>query len=159
MTAIHERLYVNVPFNRAPEYFQEFIRTHQGGHSLSLSAAVALRTPVADKVEMRKTVQVTFRRVADPGHLVDRTEVEWHPIDGSPVPAFSGAIVISADEGYSTSCLALEGTYQPPLGKTGLIFDAIIGNKVARDTARRLLNSVAEDMERTHRLAFAAKAS
>ncbi|HLJ83850.1 MAG TPA: hypothetical protein VKT51_06750 [Candidatus Eremiobacteraceae bacterium] len=158
MAEIHERLYVNVPFSRAPRYFEEFIRAHQAGQ-LSLSSGIELRTPIPGQIEMKKTVQVTFREVADPGHLVDRTELEWHPVDGSPVPTFSGSIVISADENHSMCCMTLEGMYEPPLGKLGSIFDAIVGNKVARDTARRLLDSIAEDMERSHRLAFAAKAS
>jgi hypothetical protein len=160
MATIHERLYVNVPFGRASEYFQDFIRAHQGGHgTLSLSSGITLQTPIPGQIEMKKTVQVTFRRVADPGHLVDRTELEWHPIDRSPVPTFFGNIVISADESHASCCLTLEGTYEPPLGKAGRILDAIVGNKIARDTARRLLGSIAEDMERSHRLTFAARAS
>jgi hypothetical protein len=45
--------------------------------------------------------------------------------------------------------LVLEGTYQPPLGLAGLIFDRLIGRWVATSTAERFVDALAASLERS----------
>jgi hypothetical protein len=47
-----------------------------------------------------------------------------------------------------TTLLLLEGRYRPPLGLLGLIFDQILGRRVASATAGRFVDRIANEIER-----------
>jgi hypothetical protein len=41
----------------------------------------------------------------------------------------------------------LNGSYEPPLGPVGAAFDAVVGHKIAENTARNLLAMIADSIE------------
>ena len=41
----------------------------------------------------------------------------------------------------------LNGSYEPPLGAVGAAFDAVVGHKIAENTARNLLAVIADSIE------------
>jgi hypothetical protein len=43
--------------------------------------------------------------------------------------------------------LVLSGHYQPPLGRLGALFDAMLGRRIAKGSARNLLRSIVAHME------------
>jgi hypothetical protein len=47
-----------------------------------------------------------------------------------------------------TTLLVLEGRYRPPLGLLGLIFDQILGRRIASATAARFVDRIANEIER-----------
>lgn len=140
MTTIHERLYTAIPAGRAAEYLNELASGRGAARGV-------------------KAVQVEFHPSAGSEDESRQVAVAWRPLAGYRGPSFTGSIILCTDEGSSLCCLAVEGTYVPEAGSAGGFLDEIAGNKAARDTARRLLNAIAEAMERSHRAAFATMVS
>jgi hypothetical protein len=52
---------------------------------------------------------------------------------------------------YRETPLKLEGTYDPPFGAFGALFDAVIGHHIAMATAEDLLSRVTEALETSER--------
>ena len=48
-----------------------------------------------------------------------------------------------------TTLLVLEGRYRPPLGLLGLIFDQILGRRIASTTAARFVERIAHEIEQS----------
>jgi hypothetical protein len=48
--------------------------------------------------------------------------------------------------------LELSGTYEPPLGLAGMVFDAVLGQRIAQETARELLRKLAATIETQYRV-------
>ena len=65
-------------------------------------------------------------------------------------PRFVGTLKVEADEDYGTCSLAIEGAYDPPLGLLGDAFDAAVGRKIAKATARQLLRELRKMLEEEH---------
>ena len=98
---------------------------------------------------------VTFADVPDPSHLHHTTAISWMPERGGPFPKFVGFLLIEADENYGMSRLALEGDYEPPFGAAGKVFDAAVGRTIARVTARHLLDTLRDSLEKWQRDLYA----
>ena len=73
--------------------------------------------------------------------------IHWSPVEGGAFPDFDGQLTVRADEDYPTSILELTGSYTPPMGLVGAIFDAIAGSRIAEATARELLKTIGCSME------------
>jgi len=150
MTQLDERAFVQVPYNRAPEYLRTFLE--RAGWSASSPAVLQLRVDASDlgsraNISFAHDVTARFERVDDPQHLTKPMSVEWSPTGGGPFPTFKGSLTISEDEDYGTCVLTLSGGYDPPLGVVGKGFDAIVGRRIAVATARRLLEQIRDGME------------
>jgi uncharacterized membrane protein len=61
-------------------------------------------------------------------------------------PDFHGALRLRIASVEETR-LSLEGTYQPPFGAFGAVFDLVIGRRIARATMRDLLQRLGDAME------------
>jgi hypothetical protein len=53
--------------------------------------------------------------------------------------------------------LVLDGSYEPPLGSAGRIFDAVVGRRIAHATAADLLTHMRDYIEISYRETEAAK--
>ena len=61
-------------------------------------------------------------------------------------PVMEADILVHGDGHYTE--LVLEGTYRPPLGLAGLIFDRLVGRWVASATAERFVDALATSLEK-----------
>jgi hypothetical protein len=153
MSQLYQRRYLAAPYNRARELLQEFV---EGSESTGL---LRLTLPL-ENIEgggLSKNVDITFQPGADPMHFDKPWSVQWHPDGGGPYPTFAGTLTIRADESYETSVLELQGSYKPPLGAAGLLFDTVLGSRIAHATARKLLQDLGANIEDRYRTSEADK--
>jgi hypothetical protein len=137
---------VRCPFSVAHDYAEDFFRDAAEG--------VELHVPLRDVAptrggRLRRRVRLVAQRILDedePGRAHDALEVDW--VAGTRFfPDFHGALRLRIDS-VETTRLSLEGTYQPPFGGFGTVFDLLIGRRIARATLRDLLERLCDAMER-----------
>jgi hypothetical protein len=159
MASISEQRKVNVPLLLAAGYVRQYIREVFTKHNglLTLSVATPTRRNGAH-VELHEDVIVDFAKMVHLKLLTGETAVVWRPVHGGGmIPSFSGQLTLADSDDPDSCRLSLEGSYAPPLGAVGAAFDVLLGHTVARATAQRLLNSIAQDMEIMHRDALAKR--
>ncbi len=143
---LRERIYIDVPLNRAAGLLESFFacRVPAG------EGAARLELSVPDlPLELQRGVAATFERVGPASGWNDTVHVKWRPEGGGPFPDFDGTLKIVADEDYNACWLALDGTYVPPGGIAGRLFDAAVGTRIAHATGRRLLEQIKAEVEAT----------
>jgi hypothetical protein len=94
-----------------------------------------------------KPVLVVVTPAQRPADMTPRYTVHWEAEGGGPYPVFDGTLTVESDEDYESFWLSLEGSYAPPLGLVGDVFDAMVGRRVADETARRLLADIVDTIE------------
>jgi hypothetical protein len=158
MSTLFHRRYLACPYDRARVMLEDALR------DLAASGepqAVRLRVPLpgsdSEGPALGKEVVVTYGAAEDPLHFDQPWAVHWRPANG-PFPDFDGTLTIRADEDYTTCALELRGTYEPPLGAPGAVFDAVLGSRIASATAREFLKEVGSRLEERYRTEERAKA-
>lgn len=144
MTNIAERELVHAPLAAASDLIGVFLTENAapGGSG----ARVLLE---AGNFNQPATVTVNLNH--QPGDMTPRYAVHWEAQgDGSDMfPLFDGVLLVESDEDYNSFRLAIHGTYEPPGGIPGKMFDAVLGHRIAAETTRNLLRRVRESIE-TH---------
>jgi hypothetical protein len=77
-----------------------------------------------------------------PEDMTPRYRVHWEAAATGPYPVFDGELLIGADNDYDDFWLLLDGTYMPPGGLAGKVFDAVAGHGIAVAVARNLLTEM-----------------
>ncbi|MEO6991836.1 MAG: hypothetical protein ABI346_06235 [Candidatus Baltobacteraceae bacterium] len=77
--------------------------------------------------------------------------MRWKAVTRFPVPAMRGLVTVRP-AGLATR-VRMEGTYQPPLGPLGGIFDRLVGRHIAWLTIERFLDDVYAFTESAYGLA------
>jgi hypothetical protein len=136
MSKIHECLTVLCPFDQTPQAAAAYVA------SLPLEdgkSVVAIRVAVGDlTIERRADL---FLKYAHPNPGFEIMNIQWQPHDGGPYPIFKGTL--SAEDTGGNFCrLNLDGGYEPPLGIAGVVFDAVVGHRIAVAAARVLLDEI-----------------
>lgn len=159
MSTLSERQYVDCPYNRARAYLRESLQGFaESGEAETLRLCVPLGE--AGKPSMlEKEVTVRYGAGADPLHFDQPWTINWRPSNGGPYPDFAGTLTVRADEDYSRSVLELEGTYAPPFGAAGKMFDAVLGTRIASATAKEFLRRLGSQIADRHAREEQAKAS
>lgn len=155
MTSIKETLRVACPYLRAREFLHQTLQEAAEGalpQLLTLTAHIP-----GTGIEMEKGVRVTYAHVGDPMHFDEPWTMSWTPEPGGTYPAFSGMLTVRADENYTTAVLEVEGSYEPPLGAAGQLFDKALGQRIASATLQNLLAKIAAEMVRHYDREEAAK--
>ncbi|MBV9409768.1 MAG: hypothetical protein JO164_13150 [Candidatus Eremiobacteraeota bacterium] len=133
------------PFSIAHEYAEDYLRDAE--------RAVTIRVPVRDALRAlsgkgRKPVQLVFALHPDEtesGRGHDAMLVEWRA--GTRLfPDFHGTLRLRIAT-VDTTRLTFEGAYRPPLGRSGIVFDLLIGRFIARAAMAGLLRRIAEALE------------
>lgn len=130
MTHIFERIMVHCPYAEARRYV----------HDDALRAVPRIPPFVME-----------LERAQDPLRFDERLRVRWTPKAGAPYPQFDGEIVLRAERDFGGAVLELSGDYAPPFGSAGRAFDLLVGARIASATARNVLRSMAEAIERQAR--------
>jgi hypothetical protein len=74
--------------------------------------------------------------------LEQRIAVTWRPeLEQEPFPTFTGTLALEAATPKACA-LVLDGTYEPPFGVAGKVFDAAVGRRIAEATAEELLKEI-----------------
>ena len=155
MTSIKQTLHLDCPYVRAKAYLHD-----------ALQAAALSRTPQllhlsaslpGTGIELEKGVRVSYQPTVDPFHFDEPWIVDWTPEPGGRYPSFRGTLTVRADEDYTGAILELEGSYAPPMGAMGQVFDAALGRRIAGSTMRRLLSSIGDEMTSRYEREEAAK--
>ncbi len=136
---------VRCPFSVAHDYAEDFFADAARG--------VEMRVPLRDLVptaggHLRRPVRLVAERRPDehePGRAHDALEIDW-TAGTRFFPDFRGTLRLRIAS-VETTRLSLEGTYQPPFGPFGLIFDMVAGRRIARATMHDLLRRLGEAME------------
>lgn len=123
-------------------YFLE--RGQRGG------AELALRFPLPniliDGLTLEKRVIVNLHYNRGTGGS-ESLAIAWEPLGkATSLPSFEGAIVASP-ESEATCRLTILGGYEPPGGPAGILFDRLIGFRIANATIAALLAQFKESIE------------
>jgi hypothetical protein len=133
MSKILESIPGDVSFDRVPEYAQRFLDAqphNEHGAVILLEATVASVT-----VQCEALMNIVPARTY-PGYEV--LEITWRAREGGPYPVFHGTL--SAEQEALAFCrLELDGTYKPPGSIAGMIFDEMLGHRIAEATAHQVL--------------------
>ena len=140
MTEIAERMVVTAPLGSAARLLARFMEEHPGPDG---SARLTLRFR---DLEAPALVSLTPDR--HPGDMTPRYRVHWEAAEGGHYPVFDGELTVGSDEDYNAFWLVLGGSYEPPGGIVGRVFDAVFGHKVAEETARGLLSDMRDAIQR-----------
>jgi hypothetical protein len=136
MSEIHESLTVLCPFDQVPQAAANYVA------SLPVKdgkPVVALRVAIADLI-VERSADLVLKHARDyPGYEI--MDIEWRAHDGGLYPVFCGTLSVENVTGNYCR-LDLDGSYVPPLGLAGAVFDAVAGHKIALATARELLDDI-----------------
>ena len=134
----------------------EFTKMCRGGALLSASqdaygagiAGLVRVGPLGLVWGVSRLVDVHFRDLTASDDCA-RVALRWEAIGpgGGLFPALDANITLTA-AGEQTTMLALAGTYRPPLGAVGAVFDRAILHRVATATIRAFLGRVADAIAR-----------
>lgn len=153
MAHLFERRFLECPYVGAQSYLSEALREAAGsGEQQTLRLHVA-----STDFHLEKDVLVRYGRGSDPMHFDEPWTIAWTPAGGGPYPDFDGTLTVRAGEDYPTSSLELEGEYRPPFGGAGRAFDAVVGHRIATNTAQTLLKTIGDRMEERYRTEEARK--
>jgi hypothetical protein len=148
-STLSERIIIAVPLNRAPYFLEKFFadRRPASGNQTTLQLTVP---GLPRGVTLEHNVLATFAREGSWSGWNDSADVSWQPEGGGPFPTFHGKLRIVADEDYESAWLAIEGSYVPPGGVAGQVFDATVGHSIAKGTAQELLRELKTAVEQYH---------
>jgi hypothetical protein len=150
MTRIAEKQLVRAPLASAGRFLEAFFDAHRDAEQTA--AHVALTAG-----DLAREAIVTLTPAHRPGEMTPHFHVTWKDAHAGPYPHFTGTLGVESDEDYGAFWLALEGTYTPPGGVGGRVFDALIGYRIADATARGLLLQLRDETERRFTLEESAK--
>jgi hypothetical protein len=112
---------------------------------------IALRLPfrffATRTSPIQRRVIATFYPIHSLGDEHSTYSVSWSAQGGGPFPEFAGALAVEKLPRDDCFGLILSGHYEPPMGKIGAMFDAILGNRIAHVSAQELLRSIAAHVE------------
>jgi hypothetical protein len=135
MTTVRASHFCRCPFSAAVEFAEQALRRQP---NIRVSAV----PPIGDTVSLKTRV---VDDVTDDARKHDALLLAWQPAHEALFPHFHGALTARPD-GPGT-CIRIEGSYDPPLGRFGAVFDAVLGRSIARVTIARLLRDITRTVE------------
>jgi len=129
---------VECPFSAATEFAQEYFEQRVPG---------VLRVPLRFgplKIQLNRGVSTgvaIYLDHTDPARKHEALAISMRPLGGLPFPEFRSALTVRPFMPPGT-LIALELSYQPPLGVAGRLLDAVAGRLVAAAIGRALLDDL-----------------
>ena len=118
----------------------------RGDGSIYLPLRVRLGETHRDALSIDHDVVMRFRRGPDPQGLNDTFYVDWAPTGGGPYPTFTGFMNVYPEADLRLSRIEIDGTYVPPGGLLGRVFDASVGKRMAQASLLDFVNRLAADI-------------
>jgi hypothetical protein len=132
MSAIVEKELVHAPLAAADSLLRAFFAIRRAPEGIG--ARIVLHAG-----DVAHAAVVRLEPAPRPEDMTPRYRVHWEAAEGGPYPAYDGELLIGADNDYDTFWLLSDGTYTPPGGIAGQVFDAVAGHRIAGAVARNLL--------------------
>lgn len=98
-------------------------------------------------LSLDREVRVEARPAREPEDNV--FEISWVPEGTAIFPRFDGKLFVTGFGNPNVSYVEVDGFYTPPFGTAGQIFDAVLGQRIARATAREFLKDLKAAIERS----------
>jgi hypothetical protein len=149
MPRLHDRTSVERPVGQAQERLEKFLASLRGKDGI---CRLRLRVPMNANpygLSLDRAVHIEATRPRDEQTLDGVIQITWSPEGNTIFPRFEGTLAVygeGADPGVSY--IELDGSYVPPFGPAGQLFDAAIGRRIAQATAREFLKDVKAAIER-----------
>lgn len=143
-TSVLIERYVDCPFSVAGDYAADYLRRAEAGGPESVVRASIFGSA---SIMPRRKVALTFglrRDQSDPGRSHDEISIFWDARSWM-FPNFSGSIRFRISSPGTR--MVLSGSYEPPFGFAGRIFDDLFGRHIAAATMRDYLDRLANDLE------------
>lgn len=139
MTEINESIVVEAPYSIVLDALERRLAAVHNRIRLTVPfKSLGLPAPFGLEAEVDVSF-VSLRGEKGRAQLHDEMQLHWEAVSG-PYPRFDGAFTMQP-VALQTE-LRLAGGYDPPMGFVGDAFDAVIGAKIARATARALLEDL-----------------
>ena len=140
MTRLREIANVSMGCAECDRHLQQYFVSSDADRRIRMPLRVSLRDfGLPDALAVERDVEVCVYKTRDEQNLNDEFAVTWEPADGGPYPSFSGRLRVWGEDDPNESFIELDGSYQPPLGALGVVFDATVGRSIAERTARDFL--------------------
>jgi hypothetical protein len=120
----------NVPFSRSVDLAERFFKRP---HRLTVGPGTFLRAAV-----VQESAQI--RDVTDDTMVHEALMVIWQSRSRLPLPDFHGLLTVRVRAPGTE--VSIHGSYVPPFGIAGKLFDVAIGRGIARATLRKLLDDI-----------------
>jgi hypothetical protein len=140
---------VSCPTAQAVKRIETFVKTFgvvTGGVTTIPFGFDLASTDGGGAVRVEHGVRLHVSIEGSPSNVNQVFAIDWKPSTGGPFPSFDGELTIE-NENYDSFWLELRGTYRPPFGVLGSVFDAIAGKRIAAQSARELLAKMASSIE------------
>lgn len=143
-TRVRACVSANCPVAEAQSRIEAYFAQRRGPDGITrLPLRVSLpRLPLLGDLSLEHDVTVTAYRDRDDQNLNDLIRIAWEPVGGA-FPKFEGTLVVWAEHDPEMSFIEIDGTYAPPLGVAGEIFNEAVGETIAEHTAQTLLRDIA----------------
>ncbi len=106
-----------------------------------------LGAEIAAKAAVHHEVCIELGRLHQDGDGAVHLDLRWHPtVHARWFPVFEGELVAAGERPHE-SHLVLRGTYRPPFGLLGRIFDTLIGHTVAERSLDRFVRRSADRLD------------
>lgn len=135
MTRVYAKRDVHCPFSVTTEMIKHLHNTGMGHH---VGPFPSLRAHVDCEI-------TEIRDLTDGTRIHEALTFRWRAHSWIPLPVMSGLITVRPN-GLATE-LRMEGTYAPPLGVLGQLFDRVIGYRLAQRTVNRFLDELRNFIE------------
>jgi hypothetical protein len=144
VTHVHVEATCKCPFAIAEEYARQYLeRAERGGAEAALVVGLPGVLPA-----LVRHVNVSFtlaRDIQEAGRLHDEIRLRW--LSGSPLyPDFRGTLRFRI-AGVMRTGIILDGSYHPPFGIAGRVFDMLVGRWIAKRTLTDLAARLSSDLE------------
>jgi hypothetical protein len=146
MTRLRDAISVASSAEQSMFRLERFFESLRGRDGVS---RLRLRVPTDGPTRglaIEREVCVEARRTRGEASLDDLMLITWVPEGTAVYPTFEGILIVRSENGNSS--IELDGTYTPPFGAAGQVFDATIGHRIAESTARELLKDLKAAVER-----------
>jgi hypothetical protein len=150
ISQLHVNRAVDCPVAQASRFLEQFFAEHAADDAAVLALRVPIVLPGLPTLMLARDCVVHLTPIRRDAMIALYT-VTWAPVAGGPFPRFSGTISLPTADGYESCRIALDGTYEPPLGALGEAFDRTLGRAIAESTGRDLLERIAIFIERAFR--------
>lgn len=158
MASVREEVRIEAPYVQALAALER--RLGLGEDREEGRCVLVLVAPLAADRALARTVEARTRKLEEANYSA-RFVLTWEAGTagpaGIPTPSFDGTVTLRAGEDYNQSDLVLEGTYTPPGGAIGELFDALAHRRIAHATLGALLEGMARELETEHRAIESAK--
>jgi hypothetical protein len=140
MSDIDDKVLVRAPLGSAGRFLERYFTAHAAPNGEG--ARIELRAG-----DLARPAVVTLSPAHRSSDMTPHYTVHWESEKAGPFPEFDGELTVHGDEDYNAFWLVLNGSYTPPGGLVGEVFDAVVGHRIAETVAHGLFDAMRSEIE------------